>query len=138
MNLDKLQCFIDIVKLNSFTKAADKNCITQAAISQQISSMESELDIKLFNRSKRGFTLTDAGQSFYSTSEKILSTYSRGVSRAKCIARNSSGFISIGIWPGFDKKLLVNAIMELMEKFTDCEIIVREGDTITQLHYHRE
>lgn len=55
MNLDKLQCFIDIVKLNSFTKAADKNCITQAAISQQISSMESELDIKLFNRSKRGF-----------------------------------------------------------------------------------
>lgn len=138
VNLDKLQCFIDIVKLNSFTKAADKNCITQAAISQQISSMESELDIKLFNRSKRGFSLTDAGQSFYSTCEKILSTYSRGVSRAKCIAHNSSGFISIGIWPGFDKKLLVNAIMELMEKFTDCEIIVREGDPITQLHYHRE
>ena len=51
MNLEKLQCFVDIVKYDSFTKAAQKNHITQAGISQQIASMEAELGFLLFERS---------------------------------------------------------------------------------------
>ena len=43
MNLEKIKCFVDIVKYNSFTKAAQENYITQAAISQQIASMEADL-----------------------------------------------------------------------------------------------
>ena len=58
MNIEKIKCFVDIVKFNSFTKAAQENYVTQAAISQQISSMEAELGFQLFERSKRGFTVT--------------------------------------------------------------------------------
>ena len=60
MNLEKIKCFVDIVKYNSFTKAAQENYITQAAISQQIASMEAELGFPLFVRSKRGFTVTES------------------------------------------------------------------------------
>lgn len=77
MNLEKIKCFVDIVKYNSFTKAAQENYITQAAISQQIASMEAELGFPLFVRSKRGFTVTDSGKSFYESSLRLLALYSR-------------------------------------------------------------
>lgn len=90
MNLEKIKCFVDIVKYNSFTKAAQENYITQAAISQQIASMEAELGFPLFVRSKRGFTVTDSGKSFYESSLRLLALYSRSLSRARCIAHNLS------------------------------------------------
>lgn len=46
----------------SFTKAAEELCVTQAAVSRQVASLESGLGVKLFKRSHRKIELTEAGQ----------------------------------------------------------------------------
>lgn len=46
----------------SFTKAAEELCVTQAAVSRQIASLESGMGVKLFKRSHRKIELTSAGQ----------------------------------------------------------------------------
>ena len=47
MNLNKIQYFLSSVEEQSFTKAARKHYVTQVAVTQQIASMEKELDIYL-------------------------------------------------------------------------------------------
>ena len=134
MNLEKIKCFVDIVKYNSFTKAAQENYITQAAISQQIASMEAELGFPLFVRSKRGFTVTDSGKSFYESSLRLLALYSRSLSRARCIAHNLSGYISLGIWPGLDTTHTYCVIQRLLQAYPSMQITIRPGAPTELFH----
>ena len=134
MHLEKIKCFVDFVKFNSFTKAAQENYITQAAISQQIASMEAELGFPLFVRSKRGFTVTDSGKSFYESSLRLLALYSRSLSRARCIAHNLSGYISLGIWPGLDTTHTYCVIQRLLQAYPSMQITIRPGAPTELFH----
>ena len=68
--------FHHVAKLGSFTKAAEATFRTQSALSQQIKTLESELDCQLFERiGKRRLRLTSAGERFLRFSEAILEKY---------------------------------------------------------------
>ncbi len=72
MLLKQMRYFVTIVDCNSFTEAAEKLFISQSAISQQMKVLETELNVKLFSRKGRSFTLTPAGEYFYQQSKGIL------------------------------------------------------------------
>ena len=72
MLLKQMKYFITIVDCHSFTEAAEQCFISQSAISQQIKSLEKELGIRLFERNKRQFSLTPAGEYFYRHGKVIL------------------------------------------------------------------
>lgn len=54
----QMQYFIAVVEAGSFTKAAQEQFVSQSAISQQIKTLEDELNVKLLRRNKKSFTLT--------------------------------------------------------------------------------
>ena len=62
MDIHTLNAFIEVARLQSFSKAADVLFVTQPAISKRISALETELGTALFNRINRKVTLTEAGQ----------------------------------------------------------------------------
>ena len=68
----QMKYFTAVVDCNSFTEAAEQCYISQSAISQQIRSLEKELGVELIHREKRKFSLTPAGEYFYSQSKGIL------------------------------------------------------------------
>ena len=63
--LKQLKYFQSVVRLGSFSAAAEKNFISQSAISQQVQSLERELGFALLVRKNRSFSLTPAGEYFY-------------------------------------------------------------------------
>lgn len=67
-----MKYFVAVVECNSFTEAAEQCYISQSAISQQIRTLEKELGVELLHRENRKFTLTSAGEYFYSQSKGIL------------------------------------------------------------------
>lgn len=58
----KIDVFLKIIELGSFSKAADALFMTQPAVSQFVKSLEKELGVILFDRSSKTIQLTDAGQ----------------------------------------------------------------------------
>lgn len=65
--------FYHVVKLQSFTKAAEATLRTQSALSQQIKALEDELDCLLFERvGKRNLWLTAEGERFLSFAERVM------------------------------------------------------------------
>ena len=54
----QMRYFISVVETGSFTKAAEECYISQSAISQQIKSLEDELDVKLLRRNKKSLFLS--------------------------------------------------------------------------------
>ena len=54
-----------VEKKNSFSRAARELGITTSAVSQQIRSLEQEMEVTLLHRSTRKLSLTEAGQAFF-------------------------------------------------------------------------
>lgn len=64
--------FITVVDEGSFTKASEKLFLSSTAIMKQMNSLESELDLKLINRTKHGIELTTPGRIIYERGKKLI------------------------------------------------------------------
>ena len=72
MELMRLRYFYTVGKMLNISQAAKIHGIPQPAMSKTISSLESELGVKLFDRCKNHLSLTKAGQLFMPEVEKAL------------------------------------------------------------------
>src|SRR5207253_8621171 len=77
MHIETLKVFCDLVDLESFSLAAERNFITQSAVSQQIRSLEERFKRRLLERvrGRRDVKLTPAGDVFYRESKNVLASY---------------------------------------------------------------
>lgn len=73
MDTNNLRTFISVVKSGSFTKTAEQNFMSSTAVMKQINRLEKELDLKLFERSSTGVTLTPGGEIFQKYAKKVIS-----------------------------------------------------------------
>jgi len=72
MDFDKLHTFLEIVRLKSFSKAAQTCYRTQPAISAQVRQLEQELHAELFERFGSRISLTTSGKIFAAHAEQLL------------------------------------------------------------------
>ena len=73
MNINHFAYFIEAVRENSITKAAESLFISQSTISKAIKSLEQAYNTELIDRKARKFKLTSAGEIFYNSAVKIVS-----------------------------------------------------------------
>ncbi len=72
MDFDQLETFLEVARLSSFSRAAEKRFRTQPAISAQIRALEDEIGAKLLDRSGGKVSLTAAGKAFQKYAEDAL------------------------------------------------------------------
>jgi DNA-binding transcriptional LysR family regulator len=73
MNLKQLEVFMAVVETGSFSRAAEATFITQSTVSQHISSLEAELDLKLLDRTGKAVLPTPGGRILLEYARQILS-----------------------------------------------------------------
>lgn len=83
MTFQQLRYFIAVSKYHNFHQAAKHLYVSQPAVSNQISQLEKELDVKLFDRSQKNVVLTTAGQSFLTDAIAILDHIDHALQRVK-------------------------------------------------------
>jgi DNA-binding transcriptional LysR family regulator len=72
MNLKQLEVFIAVADSGSFSRAAESAFLTQSTVSQHISSLEKEFDLKLLDRTGKGAFPTEAGKLLLEHARRIL------------------------------------------------------------------
>ena len=78
----QLETFIAVADAGSFSKAGERLYITSTAVIKQINTLEKRMQVRLFDRSNKGVTLTRAGESFYKDAKHILQYMDDSVQRA--------------------------------------------------------
>ena len=126
--LKQLKYFQSVVRLNSFSAAAEENFISQSAISQQIQALERELGFQLLERKNRTFTLTPAGEYFYQKSLILTADYERMCNEAAKIAKGDRASLKIGYLRCYTGAEFHRALALFSEKHPDVEVSVAYGN----------
>lgn len=100
MNFRRLKYFVKIVDVGSLTQAADLLHIAQPALSQQLVTLEAEMQQQLLIRTKRGVIPTDAGKALYAHAQLILRQCEQAMSDVAIASDALSGKVSVGLAPG--------------------------------------
>jgi DNA-binding transcriptional LysR family regulator len=95
MDFDQLHTFLEIVRLKSFSKAAQTCFRTQPAISAQVRQLEQELRAELFERFGSRISLTTAGRIFADYAEQMLDLRRRAQDAIAELERNPRGELVI-------------------------------------------
>lgn len=82
-----IESFIETANAGSFSKAARALYIAPSSLIQQIDLLEQRLDVKLFERGRRGVKLTEAGESLYRDAVEIVSRCDEAIVRARQIEK---------------------------------------------------
>src|SRR2546421_11283422 len=79
MQIETLKIFCDLVETRSFSQAAERNFVTQSAVSQQVRGLEAKFKRRLLERvrGRRELHLTQAGEAFYQASREVLAAFER-------------------------------------------------------------
>jgi transcriptional regulator len=96
MDLEKLHAFLVLTNTGSFTRAADELFISQPALSKQIQSLENELKVPLFNRTKKHSSLTIYGEYLRPYASNILANYRNAREHIRQIERLDEGSLRFG------------------------------------------
>ena len=114
LNQDVL-AFIAVVKLGSFTQAADSMGTSKARISQQVSRLEKQLGTTLLHRSTRKLRLTDLGESYYTECLRALSILELAGRQIAEDQEAISGVIRLNSVGGlFAEQMLMPAVLAFM------------------------
>ncbi|MGO4107041.1 cidABC operon transcriptional activator CidR [Paenibacillus sp. YAF4_2] len=99
MDIRHLQYFVEVARLQSFTKAAQSLYITQPTISKMIKNLEEELGVVLFERTGKRIALTDAGSILLTQAQQMVQSFSNMNSSLSELMELKAGHIRIGLPP---------------------------------------
>lgn len=97
MELRQLRYFVGVSEAGSLLKASARLHVAQPSLGQQIADLEHEVGSRLFDRSSRGVTLTEAGKVFLEHARVVLADVERARSAVRDSAAVPSGDVVLGL-----------------------------------------
>lgn len=117
-----------IIEMGSFTRAAKALGYTQSSISQMMASLESELSIKLLNRSRIGVELTIEGAELYPFIERTILQYRAMQEKDNEIKGLETGIIRVGTISSITCHWMPHLIKGFQEIYPKVQFLFHQGD----------
>jgi len=137
MTITQLKYVLAVAEHQNFTKAAQKTFVTQPTLSMQIQKLEEELDILIFDRSKKPIELTSIGKKIVSQAHNIVNE----ADRMQDVVDQEKGFIGgefkLGIIPTVMPTLLPMFLKNFGNKYPKVQLKIEElttDDIISKLN----
>ncbi|MBL4644970.1 MAG: LysR family transcriptional regulator [Rhizobiales bacterium] len=116
--MDKnLKAFLAIAEYGNLTLAADKIGLTQPSLTKRLSNLEAELNCQLFNRHRRGMTLTAAGKRFFRRAQRIEQEMLQAEEELRSLKNAGLDVLRIGAGPLFHQRYVAPVFSKLLLEF---------------------
>ncbi|MCQ6560267.1 LysR family transcriptional regulator [Paenibacillus mendelii] len=128
MEIRHLQYIAEIVRRNSFTKAAEALHITQPTISKMIKNLENELNLELFIRDGKQIKLTDAGKAIHSYAGPILQLFDHLQAEINDLTYLKKGNVRVGLPPMAGSRFFPGVIKSFQDRYPGIALtLVEDG-----------
>ena len=128
-----MRCIVAIADSGSLTRAAETLGLAQPALTQTLNRLESEIGTKLFVRSRRGATLTEAGFAILDDLRASLAYGDAAAARALAIGSGQAGKLTVGFVSHAVYEVLPKALRRLRAAHPQLEVTLREMSNADQV-----
>ncbi|WP_350432079.1 LysR family transcriptional regulator [Shewanella sp. H8] len=135
LKIELLESFIAIAECGNLSKAADKICRTQSALSLQVKKLEESVGKSLLIRDNKGVTLTESGETLLIYAYKMMQLNSQALDELK--EGQNHEVIRLGVPTDFIKCYLNSFLLEFIREFTTIELVIDtdvSGNLFKRLH----
>ena len=150
MELDHVEAFVAIVRRGGFTRASGTLGLSQPAISRRVHLLEQELGAPLFERTRSGGVLTDAGRAFLPHAEALLASMRDGMDAVAALGAGDRGSVTLAVVGTLASSSLTERLRRFRDAHPAIEVrlrtalsaevsgLVRRGDATLGLRYHAD
>ena len=112
-----IECFVRSAEVGSFAEAARRLSLTPAAVGKSVAKLEARLGVRLFQRSTRSLTLTEAGQLFLGEVSSSLHTIQNAVANLASAGGQPAGTLKVSMGTVFGCLYIVPMLGEFLQRF---------------------
>jgi DNA-binding transcriptional LysR family regulator len=128
MDFDQLEIFLEVARLSSFSRAAEKRFRTQPAISSQIRALEEEVGARLLDRSGGRVSLTAAGKLFFKYAEETIERRKTILTDIAETERVPRGEIVVGANEGTCLHILPEVFAQFKRDYPNVSVSIKRSD----------
>lgn len=126
MEFRTLRYFSAVAEEMHFGRAAKRLHISQPPLSRQMMNLEEELEVALFDRSKRGVQLTPAGSLFLVEARKVISAVDAATTVARRAGRGEIGRLTVGFFVAATYAVLPRVLRNFRQHSTDVSLVLKD------------
>ncbi|MFJ3485834.1 LysR substrate-binding domain-containing protein [Pseudomonas sp. NPDC090202] len=112
--LKGIDVFVSVVHMGSFSAAAQRLGLTNSAVSKSIARLEQRLAIRLFNRTTRRLSLTDAGTQYYRTCSEVLGSLEEAEQALRTENSEPQGRVRVDLPASFGRLHVLPLMLEFL------------------------
>src|ERR1039457_2087293 len=128
MDFDQLEIFLEVARLSSFSRAAEKRFRTQPAVSSQIRALEEEVGARLLDRSGGRVSLTASGKLFFKYAEETLDRRKTILTEIAETERVPRGEIAVGANEGTCLHILPEVFAQFKRDYPNVAVSIKRSD----------
>ncbi|WP_027136370.1 LysR family transcriptional regulator [Geminicoccus roseus] len=129
--LNDLDAVMAIARRASFRSAARDLAMSTTALSNAIAKLEADLGVRLFNRTTRSVSLTDAGRRFVEQVGPALQDIHAAMEAARSQQATPSGTLRINTFPTAAREILLPLVLEFLRRYPQVHLdLVTEGELV--------
>ncbi|MFK3973830.1 LysR family transcriptional regulator [Pseudomonas sp. NPDC087358] len=116
-NFSSIECFVRSAEVGSFAAAARRLSLTPAAVGKSVAKLEARMGVRLFQRSTRRLTLTEAGQRFLEEVRTSFNTIQNAVANLASAEGSPAGTLKVSVGTVFGCLYVVPLLGEFLRRY---------------------
>lgn len=126
IDLRRLRYFVVVAEEQNFSRAAVRLHIAQPPLSDQIKRLENALGVRLFDRSSRGASLTEAGELLLGEARRLLVQTDQTARMVRRVGNGEVGRLTVGFVPSASNSVLPPILSRFREQYPEVQLYLQE------------
>lgn len=132
-----MRIFTQVVEAGSFSAAARQLGSTPSSVSRQINDLEDSLGTRLFQRTTRNLSLTEAGELYFDRALSIINEVEEARRAISQLDGVPSGTLRLSVPGSFSRRHIIPTIINFQNQYPDVEVVLSASDQIIDMVENR-
>jgi|APMI01.1.fsa_nt_gi DNA-binding transcriptional LysR family regulator len=131
--LAAIEAFVKVAEAHSFSEAATRLNVSKSVVSRHVAALEAELGARLFHRTTRSLTLTEAGQGYFDRAQRILADLDEANAAVRQLQAAPRGRLRVNAPMSFGFLHLAPALPDFLARYPELSVDVAMNDRFVDL-----
>ncbi len=128
-----MRMFTRVVEAGSFSAAGRQLDVAPSSVSRQINELEESLGVRLFQRTTRKLSLTEAGQIYYERATRIVTDVDEARLAVSQLDGTPTGILRLSVPGSLSRRHIVPALVVFQEKYPNIEVVLLASDQVVDM-----